>query len=158
MGGWVAIQVAKANKEVVKGIVGVAADPDFTTDIVLPMLSAETIDKINNQGYAVISWGNSEYELSKVFVDDAEKNLLLRGGPSSIDIRSLQRCARCTGVPSCLPVVLAPPCHFTPHMTPDAHARKIVSITCVVTWRAPAAARCVSSRAWATRRSLRSAR
>jgi len=86
VGGWVAIQLAKAAGKTVQGIVGVAADPDFTTDIVLPSLPIETIDRIQTEGSAKITWGNAQYELSKVFCDDAEKNLLLKGGKDSIDV------------------------------------------------------------------------
>jgi len=86
VGGWVMMQVAVQNPKAVVGCVGVAADPDFTTDLVIPSLSKETLDKIDKDGAAEITWGKAQYTLSKVFIDDAEKNLLMKGGPGSLKV------------------------------------------------------------------------
>mmetsp|Transcript_47839 Transcript_47839/g.119578 ORF Transcript_47839/g.119578 Transcript_47839/m.119578 type:complete len:332 (+) Transcript_47839:54-1049(+) len=87
VGGWVMLHVAlQAPKDTVYGLVGVAADPDFTTDLVLPSLSEETLAKIKKEGSAMIKWGNNEYTMSQTFIDDAENNLVMKGGPSSLKV------------------------------------------------------------------------
>lgn len=50
----------------VVGLVGVAADPDFITDLVMPKLSKETKATIEREGSAEFEWGGKTYSLSKV--------------------------------------------------------------------------------------------
>ncbi|KAJ1486294.1 Alpha/Beta hydrolase protein [Baffinella frigidus] len=85
VGGWVAMHVAQRCSEV-KGLVGVAADPDFTTDVVLPKLDDATKAKIANDGKATITWGENEYILSAKLIEDSKKMLVLTGGPGSLKI------------------------------------------------------------------------
>ena len=42
VGGWIAMHVAQRLPKMIKGLVGIAADPDFTTDVVLPKLDDAT--------------------------------------------------------------------------------------------------------------------
>lgn len=86
VGGWIAMHVAIKLPKQVKGIVGVSADPDFTTDVVLPALDAETKKKIRDTGMADIVWGLNQYTISQKLIDDAENMLLLQGGSKSIPI------------------------------------------------------------------------
>jgi len=87
VGGWIAMHVALRLPKQVKGIVGVAADPDFTTDVVLPVLDDETKQKIKDTGMANIVWGLNQYTISQKLIDDAEDMLLLQKGPKSVPIK-----------------------------------------------------------------------
>mmetsp|Transcript_15660 Transcript_15660/g.35867 ORF Transcript_15660/g.35867 Transcript_15660/m.35867 type:complete len:255 (-) Transcript_15660:78-842(-) len=87
VGGWVGLHVALKRKDLVRGLVGIAADPDFTTDVVLPELDDSIKEKIQKDGSAMISWGVSEYTISKKFIDDSKNMLLLPGGSESLDIK-----------------------------------------------------------------------
>lgn len=86
VGGWVMLHAAKSRPEPVKGLVGVAADPDFTEAVVLPALSSDVKAKIEKDGVADIEWGGKPYTLSKRLIDDGRKMLLLSGGPGSIPV------------------------------------------------------------------------
>ncbi|EKX37951.1 hypothetical protein GUITHDRAFT_115922 [Guillardia theta CCMP2712] len=103
VGGWVGLHLAMKRKNLVpafplarfatdvsnkvRGLVGIAADPDFTTDVVLPELDDTVKEKIQKDGSAMISWGVSEYTISKKFIDDSKNMLLLPGGSESLDIK-----------------------------------------------------------------------
>merc|ERR1719258_699263 len=68
------------------GLVGVAADPDFTETLVWPALDDETKAKVMADGIAEISWGGKPYTISKSLIEDGRKMQLLNKGPNSIPI------------------------------------------------------------------------
>jgi len=87
VGGWVMMHVALQRPQLVKGLVGMAADPDFTTDVVMPVLDDKTKRQIRETGLADIQWGVNKYTLSQKLIDDSQKLLLLQGGPKSVPIK-----------------------------------------------------------------------
>lgn len=86
VGGWVMIHAAQKMAASVVGLVGVAADPDFTEDLVLPKLSAEVKDRIYKEGQANFEWGGKPYTLTKNLIEDGKKMMLLNKGAASIPV------------------------------------------------------------------------
>jgi hypothetical protein len=70
----------------VNGIVGLAADPDFTEELLWKNLSAEIKDQIMSEGVANVKWGKETYPISKLLIEDGRKNLLLTGPPNALPI------------------------------------------------------------------------
>jgi pimeloyl-ACP methyl ester carboxylesterase len=63
-----------------------AADPDFTEELLWKKLSEDIKTKIMTEGVATIDWGKEKYPISKNLIEDGRKNLLLGGGPGSLNI------------------------------------------------------------------------
>ena len=81
MGGWIATLLARARPDRVAGLVGIAAAPDFTEDLILPRLTEA-------QTAALAAHGRfdqpSEYSpeptpITAKLLDDGARHLLLRG-------------------------------------------------------------------------------
>ena len=79
MGGWMKILTAVSRPERVAGLVGIAAAPDFTEDLLPKQLTEIQLSKIQENGFVVIP---SEYEIpytiTKKLLDDGTKHLVLR--------------------------------------------------------------------------------
>ena len=73
--------VAQRRPELVRGIVGIAADPDFTEELLWKKLPEEIKAKIMNDGIYNVKWGSETYPISKKLIEDGRNNLLLSGGP-----------------------------------------------------------------------------
>lgn len=86
VGGWIMLHVAMQRPDKVVGIVGINPSLDFTHDLIKPSLTAEQHATLKSKGTVNITWGYSEYPISKVLLDDAEKWLVLRGGTNSLNI------------------------------------------------------------------------
>jgi pimeloyl-ACP methyl ester carboxylesterase len=86
VGGWIALLLAMRRPERVCGIVGMAADPDFTEDLVWPRMSPEQQRQVMEQGSIMWKHGFQEYPISRVLIEDARSKLLLRGEPGSLPI------------------------------------------------------------------------
>jgi pimeloyl-ACP methyl ester carboxylesterase len=86
VGAWISFVVASRRPDLVRGIVGLSADPDFTEELLMKTLPDEEKTKIMNDGIAEITWGNDKYPISRNLIEDGKKNLLLTGGPGSLDI------------------------------------------------------------------------
>jgi len=86
VGGWVSIILAMKRPDLVRGIVGVGADPDFTEDLIWNTLSKADQDGIMSEGFRNIKWGNEVYPITRTLIEDGRENLVLRGGTRSIDI------------------------------------------------------------------------
>ena len=80
VGAWIAFLVASQRPDLVSGIVGLAADPDFTEELLWKTLDEEVKNKIMNDGQCEIKWGNDKYLISRNLIEDGRKNLLLTGG------------------------------------------------------------------------------
>lgn len=78
VGGWVACRIAMESPELVGGIVGIAADPDFTEDLLLKRLPEDAITEIM-EGCKMVEWGETRYPISRNLVVDARKHLMLDG-------------------------------------------------------------------------------
>lgn len=77
VGVWISFLIASRRPEMVRGIVGMASDPDFTEELLWKNLNDETKEKIMTNGIHNIVWGDTEYPISKNLIEDGRKNLLL---------------------------------------------------------------------------------
>ena len=79
MGGWVALHAALERKHQVRGLVGVAAAPDFTEKLMYARLSPEQRKEIEEEGliWAHSDYFNNDYPITKNFIHEARNHLLL---------------------------------------------------------------------------------
>lgn len=87
VGSWISFLVASKRPDLVRGIVGMSADPDFTEQLLWNNLSQDIKDKIMTEGSAEITWGNNKYPISKKLIEDGRKNLLLTNNQALIPVR-----------------------------------------------------------------------
>jgi len=84
MGGWIALRAALERKELVKGLIGLAAAPDFTRDIPRMMTDAQK-EEMESKGYFTEP---NEYDSSYIFtrklLEEGERHCVL-DGPIRID-------------------------------------------------------------------------
>ncbi|MGR3758949.1 alpha/beta hydrolase [Roseobacteraceae bacterium NS-SX3] len=79
MGGWQALLLARAMPERIKGMVTIAAAPDFTEDGYWAHFSASQKDLLETQGYVELPSDYMEpYHISKRMIEDGRKRLVLR--------------------------------------------------------------------------------
>ena len=83
VGGWIACLVAMAHPELVGGIVGLAADPDFTEELLLKRLPQDVIDRVM-AGMEQVKWGGRTYPITRALIEDAKNNHLLLDGPDRV--------------------------------------------------------------------------
>ncbi len=86
VGGWISVLLAKERPDLVAGVVGLAADPDFTEDLLWATLSEEDKTAIMDQGVKEINWGEASYPISRSLIEDGRKNLILRSGKAGLNI------------------------------------------------------------------------
>jgi pimeloyl-ACP methyl ester carboxylesterase len=81
MGGWIMLLVALARPERVAGLVGIAAAPDFTEDLLLAQATPEQRRALADQGYWVqdSAYGGELYPVTRRFLAEARGHLMLRG-------------------------------------------------------------------------------
>ena len=80
MGGWQMLLAAKERPERVIGLVGIAAAPDFTEDLMWNTFSTQLRNQIANYGYKEVpsKYDDSSYPISFNLIEDGRKNLVLR--------------------------------------------------------------------------------
>jgi len=80
MGGWLMVLAALARPERIAALVGIAAAPDFTTDLLPRRLNTAQLDELNARGRIVLSseYDPAGYLYTKALVDDGNRNLVLR--------------------------------------------------------------------------------
>ena len=79
MGGWMMILTAVSRPERVAGLVGIAAAPDFTEDLLPKQLTKIQLSKIQEDGFVVIpSEYETPYTITKKLLDDGTRHLVLR--------------------------------------------------------------------------------
>jgi pimeloyl-ACP methyl ester carboxylesterase len=80
MGGWIMLLVALARPERIAGLVGVAAAPDFTEDL-LAQATPEQRRALAEQGSWMqpSAYGGEPYPVTARFIEEARARLLLRG-------------------------------------------------------------------------------
>jgi pimeloyl-ACP methyl ester carboxylesterase len=81
MGGWIMVLAALARPERVGGLVGIAAAPDFTTDLLPRRLSYAQRRVLFDEGRVVLSspYDPTGYLYTRALVEDGDRNLVLRG-------------------------------------------------------------------------------
>lgn len=80
MGGWIALLLARDRPERIAGLVGVAAAPDFTEDLILPALTAADRAAFDRDGFVARPSGYSDdpYLYTRALIDQGRANLVLR--------------------------------------------------------------------------------
>lgn len=81
MGGWIMLLAALALKERVVGIVGIAAAPDFTEELVWGQISPAEREALMRDGMFAqpSAYSDQPYMISRKLIEDGRKLLLLRG-------------------------------------------------------------------------------
>jgi pimeloyl-ACP methyl ester carboxylesterase len=81
MGGWIMVLAALARKERVAALVGIAAAPDFTSDLLPQRLSEAQRRILHDEGRIVLpsSYDPAGYLYTRALVEDGDRNLVLRG-------------------------------------------------------------------------------
>ena len=94
MGGWLMLLVAKSEPQSAAGLVGIAAAPDFTEDLIAAEFTSDDYAAMDRDGYIDMpsEYDDGEaYRITKKLIDDGRHHLLLRA-PLKIDqpLRLLQ--------------------------------------------------------------------
>ncbi len=87
MGGWLALHAAISRPERIKALVGIAAAPDFTEDLMWNGFDDFTRKKIIRDGQLITPncyEGEEDYIITHKLIEDGRKNLLL-GAPMEIN-------------------------------------------------------------------------
>jgi pimeloyl-ACP methyl ester carboxylesterase len=80
MGGWIMLLLALARPERVRGLVGIAAAPDFTEDLLLPQATPAERRALAEQGYWMQPSAYGEpYPVTRRLIEEARAHLVLRG-------------------------------------------------------------------------------
>jgi pimeloyl-ACP methyl ester carboxylesterase len=81
MGGWIMVLAALARPERVAALVGIAAAPDFTADLLPRRLSDAQRRELQKHGRVVLAspYDPAGYLYTKALVEDGNRNLVLRG-------------------------------------------------------------------------------
>lgn len=85
MGGWIMLLAALARPEKVAGLLGIAAAPDFTEDLIASMLSPDQRRALARDGRIEVpnDYGDDPYTISMNLIEEARDHLLL-GSPIPI--------------------------------------------------------------------------
>lgn len=79
IGGWLSLIAAIERPERIKGIIGLAAAPDFTSDLEKYIFTPEQKQVLEKDGRIVFPTNDFTYVFTKKMFDTAHKNLLLTG-------------------------------------------------------------------------------
>jgi pimeloyl-ACP methyl ester carboxylesterase len=85
MGGWIMLLAALARPQRVAGLVGIAAAPDFTEDLMWGQMAPARRERLLREGVIrePSAYCDAGYEISLALIEDGRRHLLLRG---AIDI------------------------------------------------------------------------
>jgi pimeloyl-ACP methyl ester carboxylesterase len=80
MGGWIALLTALARPERVHGLLGIAAAPDFTEDLLLAEATPEQRRALAEKGFWMqpAAYGDQPYPVTRALIEDGRRHLLLR--------------------------------------------------------------------------------
>jgi pimeloyl-ACP methyl ester carboxylesterase len=80
MGGWIMLLVALARTARVHGLLGIAAAPDFSEDLLLPQASAEQRRALAERGFWLqpSGYGEAPYPVTARLLEDGRRHVLLR--------------------------------------------------------------------------------
>lgn len=81
MGGWIMLLLALARPERVRALLGIAAAPDFTEDLLWPQAGPVQRAELEREGRWIqpSAHGDDPYVVTRALLDDGRANLLLRG-------------------------------------------------------------------------------
>lgn len=86
MGGWLALLGAIDRPNLCHSIVGIAAAPDFTEDMLNELTDKQKLDLKNNGSFLLDSeWAENDYYITKSFLEDAKQNLVKYNEKINID-------------------------------------------------------------------------
>lgn len=82
MGGWIMLLAALARPERVAGLVGIAAAPDFTEDLIRPALTPERRAVLDREGVLPVpsAYGDAPTPITRRLIEDGAQHLVLRRG------------------------------------------------------------------------------
>jgi pimeloyl-ACP methyl ester carboxylesterase len=85
MGGWLMLLAALARPERVAGLVGIAAAPDFTEELMWPNMASAVKKALMEQGviYRPSAYSQEPYPITRALIESGRRHLLL-GGPIAI--------------------------------------------------------------------------
>jgi pimeloyl-ACP methyl ester carboxylesterase len=80
MGGWIALLVALARRQRVGGLLGIAAAPDFTEDLLLAQASASQRQELAERGFWMqpSAYGEAPFPVTARLLEDGRDHLVLR--------------------------------------------------------------------------------
>ncbi|PKR51955.1 alpha/beta hydrolase [Thalassospira marina] len=80
MGGWISLLAALARPDRVTGLIGIAAAPDFTEDLMWAQFSEDQKHTILEKGALVepTEYGDDPYTITRALIEDGRNHLLLR--------------------------------------------------------------------------------
>lgn len=80
MGGWLALLIALSRPERVVGLIGLAAAPDFTEELMWGQFDAAQRRQLMSEGLVRLASNYDEpYVITKALVEDGRQNLLMEG-------------------------------------------------------------------------------
>ncbi|HVC55904.1 MAG TPA: alpha/beta fold hydrolase [Stellaceae bacterium] len=87
MGGWVMLLAALARRQRIAALVGIAAAPDFTEELLWPRLDPAQRREIAERGAVVLpsEFDPAGYLYSRALIEDGRRHLLL-GAPIALDM------------------------------------------------------------------------
>lgn len=78
MGGWIALLLAIQKPRNIAGIIGIAAAPDFTENMIFNKLKKNQLKELETKGSITVSSDEGDsYIVTKNFIEEARKHLLL---------------------------------------------------------------------------------
>ncbi len=80
MGGWIMLRVALEQPSLVSGLIGIAAAPDFTEDLMWAAMSAADREHLQSHGFIEqpSEYSDDPYIISLKLIEDGRENLVLR--------------------------------------------------------------------------------
>jgi pimeloyl-ACP methyl ester carboxylesterase len=80
MGGWIMLLVALARPRRIAGLVGIAAAPDFTEDLMWAQMAEPARARLMTEGVILLpsQYQDAPMEVSRVLIEDGRRHLLLR--------------------------------------------------------------------------------
>ena len=86
-GGWISLLVAPQRPERIAALVGLAAAPDFTEDLMQRTFTPEQLRQLDEQGEVVLqdcADPGNDWHIPKLLIEEARNNLVLQG-PIKLD-------------------------------------------------------------------------
>ena len=81
MGGWIMLLAALRLKKRIAGLLGLAAAPDFTEELIHKELKEEHLAILNRDGFISLpgDYGDEPYIITKKLIEDGRHNMVLNG-------------------------------------------------------------------------------